>query len=128
MRFNGIDLAADPKYTGLATLRHNATSLVLETLMVGATDEHLVHAICDGDSTGVDVPLGWPQPFVQFIQHQAKQTLDRPAATGPAWRRRPAVRTTDIAVPRSTAPTPLSPSANPTDFAAARLRGTAGSV
>src|SRR5690625_1636834 len=123
MRFNGIDLAADPKYTGLATLRHNATSLVLETLMVGATDEHLVHAICDGDSTGVDVPLGWPQPFVQFIQHQAKQTLDRPADTGPAWRRSLALRTTDIDVHRRTGLTPLSVSANLIAYPAFRWAG-----
>lgn len=123
MCFNGIDLAADPKYTGLATLRQNATSLVLETLTVGATDEHLVHAIRDGDSTGVDVPLGWPQPFVQFIQHQAKQTLNSPADTGPAWRRSLALRTTDIEVHRRTGLTPLSVSANLIAYPAFRWAG-----
>lgn len=123
MRFNGIDLAADPKYTGLATLHDYGTGLVLDTLTVGVTDDELVHAVQQANRTGVDVPLGWPQPFVQFITNQAGQTLASPHDTGSAWRRSLALRTTDIEVHRSTGLTPLSVSANLIAYPAFRWAG-----
>lgn len=123
MHFCGIDLSADPKFTGLATLSAGANSLVVEALAVGATDDHLIHAVTHARGTGVDVPLGWPQTFVQFIQDHANQTLKAPENTAGPWRRALALRATDIDLHRRTGLTPLSVSANLIAYPAFRWAG-----
>lgn len=123
MRFCGIDLAAAPKFTGLAILSAEASSLKVESVAVGVTDEHLIHAISHTDGAGVDVPVGWPKPFVDFIQAHATQTLEPPANTDGSWRRTLALRSTDIDLHRRTGLTPLSVSANLIAYPAFRWAG-----
>ena len=123
MQFCGIDLAAEPKYTGLATLSAEASSLVVEAVAIGVTDEHLVDAVSQARGTGVDVPLGWPKTFVEFLQDHAQQTLKAPLNTAGAWRRTLALRTTDIDLHRRTGLTPLSVSANLIAYPAFRWAG-----
>ena len=123
MQFCGIDLAAEPQYTGLATLSAEASALVVEAVAVGVTDEQLVHAVSHAHGTGVDVPLGWPKTFVEFIQDHAQQTLEAPVNTAGTWRRSLALRTTDIDLHRRTGLTPLSVSANLIAYPAFRWAG-----
>ncbi len=123
MQLCGIDLAADPKNTGLATLSEDGPWLSIDSLTVGLVDDLLVEAIEAADFTGVDVPFGWPQSFVAFLQEQATHTLPSPATTGPQWRRELALRTTDREVHRATGLTPLSVSANLIAYPAFRWAG-----
>lgn len=123
MYFTGIDLAAEPKYTGAASVQDDGGILVVQTAAVGATDDQLVQATQDADMTGVDVPVGWPQAFVELIQAQAVGALQAPENTAAAWRRRLAMRTTDIELYRRTGLTPLSVSTNLIAYPALRWAG-----
>lgn len=122
MRFLGIDLAADPKHTGLAVLGGERAN-TLEHVHSGAEDDALFEAIRMADKAGVDVPLGWPEPFVEVIHAHARGTLTVPSSTGPAWRRDLAMRATDRAVHRRTAQTPLSVSTDRIAHPALRWAG-----
>ena len=123
MRFCGIDLAADPKNTGLAILSDDGARLTVESVAVGVVDDHIVEAIQGVGYTGVDVPFGWPQDFVAFVQQQATHTLPNPATTGPRWRRELALRVTDREIHRTTGLTPLSVAANLIAYPAFRWAG-----
>lgn len=100
-----------------------ADALLVDSVVAGVTDEHVVHAVADSDGTGVDIPLGWPVTFVEFIQQHAKQTLTAPANTARPWRRTLALRATDIDLHRRTGLTPLSVSANLIAYPAFRWAG-----
>ncbi len=106
-RFVGIDLAADPKRTGIAILGEGER-LILERAQVGADDGELIAAVRVAERVGVDVPFGWPEPFIELMRAHAGVTQPAPASTGGEWRRRLAMRTTDLLVHRRTALTPLS--------------------
>ncbi|GAA4115859.1 DUF429 domain-containing protein [Enteractinococcus coprophilus] len=123
MRVCGVDLAAEPKNTGLALLHDDGTQIALESVVVGVVDDHVIETVQDVEYTGVDVPFGWPQPFAAFVEEHAKQTLPPPATTGPTWRRELALRTTDREVHRATGLTPLSVSANLIAYPAFRWAG-----
>lgn len=107
MRFVGVDLAADPKRTGIAVLREGER-LVVEHAGVGANDEAIIEAVRGAERVGVDVPFGWPEPFADFVRAHAEGNQAAPASTGGEWRRLLAMRTTDLAVHRRTGLTPLS--------------------
>jgi hypothetical protein len=123
MRFSGIDLAAESKFTGVATLNISDSSMLLEHVGVGAADAQLLEIVTGGVGTGVDVPLGWPASFVEFVQRHSAQTLAAPENTAGAWRRNLALRTTDIDLHRRTGLTPLSVSANLIAYPAFRWAG-----
>lgn len=122
MRFLGIDLAADPQRTGLAVLG-GETANTLEHVHTGAEDQALFEAIRTADKAGVDVPLGWPVPFVEVVQAHARGALKAPSSTGPAWRRDLAMRATDREVHRRTGQTPLSVSTDRIAHPALRWAG-----
>lgn len=107
MRIVGVDLAADPKRTGLAMLRDGEQPMV-ELARVGAEDDVIIEAVRGADRAGVDVPVGWPDRFVEFLSAHAADEHPAPASTGAEWRRRLAMRATDLAVHRRTGLTPLS--------------------
>src|SRR5699024_996512 len=123
MRVCGVDLAAEPKNTGLAILKDDDTQLTIESVAVGVVDELIVETIQDVEYTGVDVPFGWPRPFAAFLEQHATNTLPSPATTGPNWRRELALRTTDREIHRATGLTPLSVSANLIAYPAFRWAG-----
>ena len=123
MRFCGIDLAAEAKFTGLATVATDNSSIRVEALAVSVTDEQIIHAVTTAEGTGVDVPVGWPKAFIDFIHHHGNQALVAPDDTGGAWRRTLALRTTDIDLHRRTGLTPLSVSANLIAYPAFRWAG-----
>ena len=107
MQFVGIDLAADPRRTGIAVLRED-DGLVAEQAHVDAGDDELAEAVRMADCAGIDVPLGWPESFVDFLKAHTEGMQPAPIPAGPQWRRGLAMRATDLAVHQRTGLTPLS--------------------
>src|SRR5690625_2558359 len=75
--YAGIDLAADAKRTGLAMVSGEVSS-VISVAQLGDDDDAVVDAIAMADRAGIDVPLGWPDEFVRFIQAHASGDTERP--------------------------------------------------
>lgn len=76
----GIDLSADPKKTGVATLAWLEDGAIVTAVEVGQhTDADLAELIQRVDKAGIDCPLGWPIAFVDYlIAHRADgQDLNR---------------------------------------------------
>lgn len=121
--FVGIDLAADPRRTGLARLRDVAGRIVVTGAGCGAGDDDLIEAFAHAALVGVDIPLGWPDPFVELIRRHATGSVVTPDSTGPDWRRDLAMRATDRAVHRRTGLTPLSVSTDRIAHPALRWAG-----
>lgn len=72
MRTLGVDLSADPANTGACQIDWSTATVSL--LGPPATDEVLVAAAVTSDMTAIDVPLGWPDDFVDAVvaHHHAK--------------------------------------------------------
>ena len=110
----GVDLAAEAARTGLAVLREEGEGrpggprLAVVELRVGADDGDVRAAIAAAERAGVDVPFGWPAPFIELLVAQAAGALTPPPSTDIAWRRTLALRATDRAVHARTGLTPLS--------------------
>ncbi|MFG1834105.1 DUF429 domain-containing protein [Micromonospora chersina] len=93
----GIDLAAEDTNTAVAWVRWTATGAVLEELIIGAGDDELLRAASAADKAGIDCPLGWPEPFVEFVIAHYRGELAAPTdLIGRDWRRRLAWRRTDV--------------------------------
>lgn len=73
----GIDLASDPRKTGMCVVDWRAGEAVVEELRVGADDDELIAAQARVDVAGIDAPFGWPEPFEQMLSGAA------PRWTGP---------------------------------------------
>jgi predicted nuclease with RNAse H fold len=98
MRTVGIDLAAQPAKTGVATVEWESGRARVTQLDIGATDQMVLDAIASAAKTGIDCPLGWPRDFIAFItQHQNGHVTLSPGDGG-AWRRRLSYRVTDLHV------------------------------
>lgn len=113
--FVGIDLAAEPANTGLVVLYGNE--------VVGArnnvTDQLIIEHIHKADKAGVDVPIGWPQPFVEHVRrHAAGQKVGTDSSI--SWRRQMAMRETDQEVHRLTGVRPMSVSTDRIAYPALR--------
>ena len=121
----GIDLAADPKRTGLARLRDEGAKVVVEDVRVGIDDDAIVSAAMRSRKTGVDVPFGWPRAFLELVEAHRTATLPPPPSTGPEWRREVLFRTTDLEVRRRVGKTPLSVAADKIAYPAIRWAGIA---
>lgn len=94
----GIDLAAEPKKTGVAWMAWGQGSARVADLQVGASDNDLVDAMSNATKTGIDCPLGWPREFVAFIaRHQDDHVVVEPGVPAD-WRRRLSYRATDLHV------------------------------
>ena len=65
MRTLGIDLSADPVKTGACEIDWSAGTVSL--VGPAATDDVLVAAAVSSDMTAIDVPLGWPDEFVEAV-------------------------------------------------------------
>src|SRR5699024_11772353 len=83
-------------------------SSIVSVAQLGADDDAVVDAIVMADRAGIDVPLGWPDEFVRFVQAHASGDTERPERAGARWRRRLAMRVTDENVYGRTGLTPLS--------------------
>ncbi|SOC56448.1 DUF429 domain-containing protein [Ornithinimicrobium cerasi] len=101
MQTLGIDLAAEPKKTGLAWVDWSGPKARVSNLAIGASDEELLHSMADADKTGIDCPLGWPRQFVAFItKHQDDHVLVEEGVAAD-WRRKLSYRETDLHVKRT---------------------------
>jgi len=105
----------------VAAITWHDGSAEVERLVVGQTDEQIVATLADADKVGIDCPVGWPEPFVEFLTaHRAGRPIP---PTDLAARRRLAYRTTDLAVIAEFGIRPLSVSADLIGHAAMRAAG-----
>jgi predicted nuclease with RNAse H fold len=65
MRTVGIDLAADPRRTAACTIDWSGPSITIGGPPVA--DDRIVELVTEADRTGVDVPFGWPDSFVEVV-------------------------------------------------------------
>lgn len=114
----GIDLSADPKKTGVATLEWTDDGATVTGIEVGRhTDADLGDLIEAVDKAGIDCPLGWPIAFVDYlIAHRAGgHDLVVPPTRHPLTN-----RATDLHLRQSVRLQPLSVSADRIGAAAMR--------
>ncbi len=125
MRTLGIDLAAQPRRTALCAVRWTSTGQnVVEVVQVGCTDDELVEQVGRAVKTGIDAPLGWPDPFVESVA-----AWHRGAAWPDHESRALRLRRTDHRVHAETGVWPLSVSSDliaNVAFRAARLQERIG--
>jgi predicted nuclease with RNAse H fold len=130
MRTVGIDLSAEPKKTAAAAIvwpdadaeSAAAAGARVEWIRERQDDEALLLAVEGADKAGIDCPLGWPEPFIDFVTaHRDRGRLLPHDLTG---RRHLAYRTTDLVLMRDhDSPNPLSVSADRIGHAAMRAAG-----
>nr|WP_267489958.1 DUF429 domain-containing protein [Enemella evansiae] len=116
-------MAADPARTGLAVLRRSGGGVLVDRVVVGVEDNAIVAAVTDCDRAGVDVPIGWPDSFVELVGRHAAGELVAPSSTGPEWRREQLLRATDRFVHERFGLTPLSVAADRIAHPALRWAG-----
>jgi predicted nuclease with RNAse H fold len=121
VRTVGVDLAASPKKSAIAVVDWSAGHAVVEQLVLDQSDAQIVGHIMAADKAGIDCPLGWPEPFVDFlIAHRSQSTV---APNDVAARRELAYRTTDLFLKAEIGVLPLSVSADLIGHAAMRAAG-----
>lgn len=123
--YAGIDLAADQARTALAVLREDEPGgrVVVASAVLGVSDDDLVAAVAEATKVGVDVPVGWPEPFVDFLRGHADGAVSAPESTGADWRRRMVMRRTDLLVRERFGLVPLSVAADRIAYPALRWAG-----
>jgi predicted nuclease with RNAse H fold len=99
VRTVGIDLSAEARGTGIAVVDWSGGSARLATLQVGAHDRTVLAALDRADRAAIDCPLGWPEPFIDFLNgHRAGRAPAPVGPTGLQWRRTLSRRATDLHV------------------------------
>jgi predicted nuclease with RNAse H fold len=117
----GLDLAAEAGNTALARLDWHDGGCSVRGVELAGEDEMIVDALLTADKAGIDCPLGWPVPFVEFVAaHRSGHVAVPAGARGRDWRRDLALRLTDRVVHERTGLTPLSVSADRIGHAAMR--------
>jgi predicted nuclease with RNAse H fold len=117
----GVDLAAEPKKTAAAVLEWGVGQVCVEQLALGQRDADIVELVLTADKAGFDCPLGWPEPFVEFlISHRDGKPL---APNDIAARRALAYRTTDLVLRAESGVMPLSVAADLIGHTAMRAAG-----
>jgi len=120
----GVDLAAEPAGTAVATIEWSPGAAALREVVVGADDEVLLDRIGRAAKAGIDCPLGWPAAFVEFVRAHHDGHVTVPAGVaGLVWRRRLAYRVTDEVVRTATGRLPLSVAADRIGHTAMRAAG-----
>ena len=120
----GVDLAAEPQGTAIASIDWSTERATVRTLVLGGDDAAILDAVADADKVGIDCPLGWPVPFIEFIAgHRDGRVAIPPGVSGRDWRRKLAFRATDAAVHQLTGLTPLSVAADRIGHTAMRCAG-----
>jgi predicted nuclease with RNAse H fold len=109
----GVDLAAVPERTALASIEWTTGCAAVRDVICPAGDDVIVRSVEQGDKTGIDCPFGWPGAFVDFVvAHRAGSVSIPEDSAGVAWRRELAMRRTDIFVRNQVRLVPLSVSAD----------------
>ena len=121
MQTVGVDLAAQARKTAVAVVEWHAGRAVVERVAVGQDDAQILELIASSAKAGIDCPLGWPGPFIDFL---VAQRDGRPLPpTDLAGRRALAYRVTDLAVKADTGVLPLSVAADLIGHTAMRAVG-----
>ena len=107
----GVDLAAMPERTALASIEWTAERAIIRDVVRPAEDEAILEAIEQADKTGIDCPLGSPTAFVDFVAAHRAGHVGIPEDR-PGWRRDLTMRRTDIFVREQMGLVPLSVSAD----------------
>lgn len=115
----GVDVASQTAQTGLAVLSADDSTLRVEKLDVGVDDRTIIEAVRQSVKTGVDVPLGWPERFVDLVSAhhvgQPQQCAD--------WRTEAVLRLTDRVLKDDFGLRPLSVSTDRIAYPALRWSG-----
>ena len=118
MRTLGIDLSANPAKTGACEVDWDTGAITF--LDRPTSDEQLVEAVQRADLTAIDVPLGWPDGFIDAVVAHRDHTGWPPIGTAPPEDRIALrYRTTDL-VTRTGGSRPLSVSSDLIGVAAMR--------
>jgi predicted nuclease with RNAse H fold len=124
MRTVGVDLSAEARGTGIAIIDWHSGGGRLSEVGVGADDAVVLAALEGADRAGIDSPLGWPEPFVDFlIAHRAGRAPAPTGQSGLAWRRELSRRATDLHVAETAGVVPLAVSADKIAAVAMRAAG-----
>jgi len=109
----GLDLAAMPERTALASIEWAGTRAAIRDVVCPADDRAILEMIGRAGKTGIDCPLGWPDAFVGFVaaHRSGRVTLPRDG-TGREWRRELTMRRTDLFVRDRLHLVPMSVSAD----------------
>lgn len=97
----GIDLAAEPKKTGVAWLEWVQGRARVADLQLGASDNDLVDAMSIATKSGIDCPLGWPRKFVALITRRQNDHVVVDSGVPADWRKRISYRVTDLHVKKT---------------------------
>jgi predicted nuclease with RNAse H fold len=109
----GLDLAAMPERTALASIEWAGRRAVIRDLVCPAGDGVILEVIGRAGKTGIDCPLGWPDAFVDFVAaHRSGHVALPRDGTGTGWRRELTMRRTDLFVRDKLHLVPLSVSAD----------------
>jgi hypothetical protein len=109
----GVDLAAMPARTALASIEWTTDRAVIRDVICPAGDDVVLQNVEQADKTGIDCPLGWPGTFVNFVAaHHVGNVSILEDTAGIAWRRELAVRRRDAFVRHKVYLMPLSVSAD----------------
>jgi predicted nuclease with RNAse H fold len=123
---SGVDLAAEPKGTAVATIDWTRDKAELVGLQLGVDDQQIMDASAGSVKVGIDCALGWPVDFVNFLnRHSAIDALESAPAFdgGSDLRRNLAHRETDRHVREVTGRWPLSVSTDRLGMTAIRCAG-----
>jgi hypothetical protein len=97
-RILGIDLSAQPQGTGAVWLEVQEGQALVTPIDGPMTDDRLLGLMPDAARIAIDVPLGWPHPFIEAVsQHHAFRGWPT-SEEGPDRTRSARLRRTDIAV------------------------------
>lgn len=119
----GIDLAASPKNTALASIRWAGGRAHGDRVVLGVTDAIVLEAMSLPDATvGIDCPFGWPHKFVELVAAHAAGTA-QPMPMPEGYKREYVLRKTDRWIHAEYGVTPLSVAADLIAHAAIRLAG-----
>ena len=116
----GVDLASDPKKTGVCVVEWEDRLARVKELEVGADDDKILDLHRGCDATGIDAPFGWPIAFVDFL---CGKQLPSPKSWGPGRRDELRFRLTDFRVREMTGRWPLSVSTDLIGVPALRCAG-----
>lgn len=96
MRTLGIDLAAQPHHTAVCEIVWGQRSGIVRVIDGRHTDERLVALMAGADKVGVDIPFGWPAPFVDaLVAHRAGRSWPSGERDPDGYRRTLCLRRTD---------------------------------
>lgn len=124
MRTIGVDLAASPRTTAVATVTWRDGAAYVDPPDLGCDDERvlaLLRGLDPGDRVGVDCPFGWPVAFVAAIAaHARRERWPGRGRPGDEHRRSLWFRETDRRIRAETGRSPLSVSFDRLGAVAAR--------